>query len=91
MSTVRLNIEIPNDLADRLEASAVQSVRSRSEMVEEALRNFLDGEAAHAARLDHIAERATSGPVVDHADVVAWLESWGTSSETKVPKAELRK
>ncbi len=91
MSIASTNVEISGELADRLAASAAQSVRSRSEIVEEALRSFLDKEAAEARRLDDIAERAKTGPVVDHTDVVAWLESWGTASETQIPKAQLRK
>jgi predicted transcriptional regulator len=40
MSTASTYVEISGDMADRLALSAAETVRSRSEIVEEALRRF---------------------------------------------------
>jgi predicted transcriptional regulator len=58
-------------------------------MTEPAPKSIFDIEpdAVLETRLDAEAEAAyAAGRIVPHADVVAWLESWGKPSERPCPK-----
>lgn len=47
----------------------------------------VEPDPAHEARLDAEADAdCAAGRVVPHAEVVEWLESWGTPNELPCPK-----
>ena len=52
------------------------------------LRNYLELQAWQVAAIKEGIAAADRGEVVDHAEVKAWLESWGTERELPPPRAK---
>jgi predicted transcriptional regulator len=85
VTTVRLQPE----LEESLEAVAAKLQRSKSWLINEALREYLAREQEEAARwADTLAalESVRAGRVVEAEGVHDWLRSWGTSKEVRAPK-----
>lgn len=84
ITSVRLNddIEKPLDLlAQRLE-------RSKSFLINQAIREFIARQSVEDARWEETLEAIESvkrGEVIDEAEVNAWLNSWGTKDLKKTP------
>lgn len=82
-----LTISLPREDIDRLGSLAAQTGRSVDALASDAVATFLSNEDWQVAAIREAVEEADAGAVpVDHARVVAWLESWGTGDELPRPR-----
>ena len=86
VTTVRLQ----PDLEESLDAVAVKLRRSKSWLINQALREYIGREQEAESRwletLEAI-DSVQSGRVVPGEAVHGWLRSWGTPDEKRAPKA----
>lgn len=86
VTSVRLQEDVERDL----ERVAGRQRRSKSWVINQALREYMQREASEDERWRQTLEAlddVAAGRVLPARDVHAWLRSWGTSRETKPPKA----
>lgn len=86
VTTVRLQA----DVEERLEAMAVSLHRTKSWLINQALREFIDKQTTEQARwLDTVKamDSVARGEVVSGEAVHDWLRSWGESNELAAPKS----
>ena len=86
ITTVRLPPEIEADLS----ASANQLTRTKSWVINQALREFLARQVLEQARWQETLlamESVAKGKLVAEKAVHTWLASWGTADELPPPKA----
>ena len=82
-STLLIRPEILTSLDELAEATK----RSRRELAEEALEQYLETQRWQIAGIHEAIEEAESGaPGVPHDRVAEWLDSWGTDEELPAPK-----
>ena len=82
-----LTIQIESELGERLDALANRTGRTPKELAEEALTEYLDIQEWHVAAIEEAVREVDGGAVgVEHARVVAWMESWGTENELPRPR-----
>ncbi|PZD75487.1 hypothetical protein C1752_00134 [Acaryochloris thomasi RCC1774] len=81
--TVRLNAS----LKQQLEALAQSTQRSKSWLAAKAIAAYLEQEAWQIQQIEVAVEQANQPDTewVDHSDVSAWLETWGTDEEKSAP------
>lgn len=85
VTSVRLQPEIE----DELEAIADKKQRSKSWLINQALREFIAREKMSEARWKETLAALESlqvGRLVDGAEVHAWLRTWGSTDEIPAPK-----
>ena len=85
VTTVRLQA----DLERELEAAAGKLQRSKSWLINQALREYLERQALEQLRWRQTMEALDDvalGNVVSGDDVHAWLQSWGGDAELPQPK-----
>ena len=86
VTTVRLQA----DVEERLEAMAGKLRRTKSWLINQALREFIDNQTTEQARwLETVKamESVARGEVVSGEAVDDWLRSWGSSHELSPPKS----
>ena len=87
VTTVRLQPEVESGL----EAAAEKLHRTKSWVINQALREFLLRQELEQARWQETLQAMESvarGKVVSEESVHAWLGSWGTKEELPPPKAD---
>jgi predicted transcriptional regulator len=85
VTSVRLQPEVE----ESLEAMSGRLQRSKSWLINQALREFISRESVEDERWRETLsalESLTAGRVVEGEDVHAWLRSWGTPDELDAPK-----
>lgn len=76
---------LPAALADKLDALAVRSERSRGWIMKQAVAAWVDQEEErHKLTLEALAD-VEAGRLIDHQAVVAWAESLGTDDPLPPP------
>jgi len=79
---------MPDELLVRLEATAGQMRRSKGWVIKDALEEYLKREELkqqrHEQTLAALAD-FDAGRLVDSAEVMNWLESWGGEDELPAP------
>ena len=86
VTTVRLQA----DVEERLEAMADKLHRTKSWLINQALREFIDNQTTEQSRwLETVKamESVARGEVVSGDAVHDWLRSWGGSNELAPPKS----
>ncbi len=86
VTTVRLQPEVE----EGLEAMAGKMHRTKSWLINQALREFIEREAIEQSRWHQTLtamESVARGQVVPGETVHAWLQSWGTENELPAPSA----
>jgi len=84
VTSVRLNsdIEAPlENLAQRLD-------RSKNYLINQAIREFVARQAMEDSRWEDTLKALESmkeGKLIDGSEVVSWLKTWGTDSESSPP------
>ena len=73
-------------LNDDVTAIATAPDRSKSWVIEQAVKDYVDLQAAHLAAIDEGIRAADAAQVVAHEDVVAWVKSWGEPDELPMPE-----
>lgn len=87
--TVTLSFRVPASKAKALEKLAAAQDRPKSYLLEKALDGYLDEEARFLAKVTNALEdMKAGGPTIEHAEVMRWLESWGTEHELPPPRAK---
>jgi len=86
MTTI-LSVRIDRETKKQLEALARQARRSKSFLAAEAISAFVEAERWQLAEMQRGLDELDRGRSVPHADVSAWLRSWGRKRERKAPRA----
>jgi predicted transcriptional regulator len=88
VTTVRLQ----PDIEQSLQAMAEALQRSKSWVINQAVKEFAEKQALEQQRWQETMQAMASvaqGQVVDSDDIHAWMKSWGTAEELPVPKVTL--
>ncbi len=86
VTSVRLNsdLEAPlKNLAQRLD-------RSKNYLINQAIKEFVARQAMEDSRWEDTLKALESmkeGKVIDGSEVISWLKTWGTDSESSPPSA----
>lgn len=89
ITSVRLNQEIDSGL----ELAAAKTRRTKSWLINEAVRDYLVRMEEDAGRWRDTLEaldQVKRGELVDGAEVLKWLASWGKAAETQAPRKRVR-
>jgi RHH-type rel operon transcriptional repressor/antitoxin RelB len=79
-------VELPPHLATGLDEIASRTGRSRSELMIEAVAEFLDVQRWQIEGIEEAIREDDSGlPGIPHEQVKAWVESWDTDEELPPP------
>lgn len=84
VTTVRLQAE----LEERLEAVAVKLHRTKSWLINQALREYIERQTVEQTRWEETLkamESVAQGKVVSGDAVHSWLQTWGTDDELPPP------
>jgi predicted transcriptional regulator len=85
ITSVRLNADVERPL----ESLAKKLDRSKSYLINQAIKEFVARQSVEEARWGQTLEAIESisrGEAIDEADVNAWLNSWGTEEVKAAPK-----
>ena len=85
------SVRLQPELEERLATAAGNLHRSKSWIINQAVREFLEKQQLEQQRWQETLEAIASverGDTVSASAVHAWLGSWGTDDELPVPKAE---
>jgi predicted transcriptional regulator len=80
---------MPDDLMERLDATAARLRRSKGWVINDAVREYLEREELQQRRDQETREALAeleAGSLVDGDDVLAWLDSWGSDNELEPPR-----
>lgn len=80
-------IRLEQTVLDRLEALARAADRPVDELAAAVIADFVSAEEARVAAIRHGVVAANAGDLVNHADIRAWVESWGGADELPAPQA----
>lgn len=84
------SVRLQPDVQEGLEGIAQKLQRSKSWLINQAVREYIDRTEAGAARwtatLDAL-ESLAAGRVVEEEAVHDWLRTWGTAEEMPAPKS----
>ena len=83
------SVRIPDDLMVRLQKTAEQRRRSKSWLINDAVREYLEREEIRARRLAETRQalaEVDKGQFIEGDEVLDWLDSWGTEDEKAPPK-----
>lgn len=89
ITSVRLNEEINSGL----ELAAAKTRRTKSWLINEAVRDYLVRMEEDAERWRDTLEaldQVKRGELADGAEVLKWLASWGKAAETQAPRKLVR-
>ena len=84
ITSVRLN----EDIEKPLDVLAKKLDRSKSYLINQAVREFVARQSVEDGRWEETLEAiesANRGELIDEAEVNAWLNSWGTESVRNTP------
>lgn len=80
------SVRLDDELMERIDRMAEILARPRSWVISEALKRFVEQEEWFHEAVKAGLKDAKEGRLVDHSDVKAWVESWGSAGELKRPK-----
>ena len=82
------SVRMPDELLEQLEEAAGTLRRSKGWIINDAVKEYLAKAERKAQMLEDTREALAdirAGRVVDGADVLDWLDSWGKEDEKKPP------
>jgi predicted transcriptional regulator len=80
-----LTAHVPESLADKVDALAARTERSRGWIMKQALTAWIDQEEErHRLTLEALAD-VDAGRVIDHQSILAWADSLSTESPLPPP------
>ncbi len=87
MSTT-LTIRIDEQTKEKLDRLAAATARSKSYLVSSAIKGFVEVNEWQIQEIKKAVKKADkpNAKFIDHEDVVAWLDSWGTKNKKKPPR-----
>ncbi len=83
------SVRMPDDLLQRLDATATRLRRSKGWVINDAVREYLEREDLRERRDDETREALAeldAGQVIDGDEVLAWIDSWGSDKEHEPPR-----
>jgi len=83
------SVRMPDDLLQRLDATATRLRRSKGWIINDAVREYLEREDLRQRRDEETRAALTeldAGQVVDGDEVLAWIDSWGSENEREPPR-----
>jgi predicted transcriptional regulator len=83
------SVRLPEDLADRVETLAAKLQRSKSWVISEAVRDYVERVETDAQRWRDTIKALDSvraGKLVDGDAVGKWIASWGSDTELPPPR-----
>jgi predicted transcriptional regulator len=83
-----VNLHLGPELDEKLSAVATRLDRSRSWVVQQALKEFIELQLWQMSAIEEGLRDVESGRVIAHEDVVAWVESWGRPDELPTPECK---
>lgn len=89
-STTTFTIRVEQATRKRLEKLAKSTGRSRSFLAAEAINEYLDVNEWQIAGIKRAIASVERGAVVPHAQVKAWVDSWGSKKERPRPRPKVR-
>lgn len=89
MSTT-LTIRIDEQTKEKLEHIAAATARSKSYLVNNAIKNFIEANEWQVQEIKRTVKKADQkgAEFIDHEEVVAWLDTWGSKKEKAPPKCK---
>lgn len=82
-----LMVQVPVEVRSFLERLAQQTERNLSDLVADALANYVALQQSQMSAIaETIADIDRGAPMVPHDKVMAWMESWGTPDELPPPE-----
>ncbi len=84
VTSVRLN----SDIVAPLENLAQRLDRSKNYLINQAIKEFIARQAMEDSRWDDTLKALESmkeGKLIDESEVISWLKTWGTDSESSPP------
>ena len=78
------SVRMPDDLTQRLDATAARLRRSKGWIINDAVREYLEREDLRQRRDEETREAPAeldAGNLVDGDEVLAWLHTWGSDDE----------
>ena len=82
------SVRMPDELLEQLQETAEKLRRSKGWIINDAVREYLVKEERKSRMLEDTREALAdikAGRVVDGAEVIDWLDSWGTDNEKTPP------
>lgn len=88
MSTTTLTIRIDEETKQKLERLAEATARSKTYLVTSAIKGFIEVNDWQVRAIKKAVESADKpgAKFIDHEEVMAWVDTWGTKKEKKRPK-----
>jgi predicted transcriptional regulator len=86
VKTAPVSVRLDATLSEQVTAIAAALDRSKSWVIEQAVRDFVAVQEWQLAAIDEGIKAADAGRVAEHEDVVAWVKSWGRPDELPMPK-----
>jgi predicted transcriptional regulator len=83
------SVRMPDDLLQRLDATATRLRRSMGWIINDAVREYLEREDLRQRRDEETRQTLAeldAGQVVDGDEVLAWIDSWGSENEREPPR-----
>mgnify|MGYP001567489177 FL=1 len=83
------SVRIPDDIEKPLESLSKKLDRSKSYLINQAIKEFIARQSLEDSRWQDTLEALESikaGKAIDEEDVNAWLNSWGTNDRKLAPK-----
>lgn len=84
-----LDVRLDEEMEARLDALAEKTHRSKNHLAKEALTRYIEQEEAKEFEKQETLARwkkyQETGEVVSNAEVMDWLDSWGTDQEKPCP------
>jgi predicted transcriptional regulator len=84
--SVPVSVRLPPELNETVTAIATALDRSKSWVIEQAVKDYVALQAWQLAAIDEGIGDADAGRVVAHDDVVAWIKSWDGPDELPTPE-----
>lgn len=78
------SVRMPDDLTQRLDATAARLRRSKGWIINDAVREYLEREDLRQRRDEETREALAeldAGNLVDGDEVLAWIDTWGSDDE----------
>ena len=82
------SVRMPDELLGQLDRAAEKLRRSKGWIINDAVKEYLIREERKAQMLEETLKAVAdikAGRVIDGAEVMDWLESWGTDEEKAPP------
>jgi len=84
VTSIRLNVEVE----DPLEKLSHKLDRSKNYLINQAIKEYVARQSMEDARWEDTLKALASlkeGKAIEGSEVLSWLESWGTDSESSAP------